>query len=446
MTDPIDFMLTFTGADLPADVRAQTHLALLDSIGIAAAGRRTELSRIIYAMTQEEYAGTLPLPFTQTTDHRVTAAGYALALGMTTDAVDGHDGFNLAKGHIGAPLYPALLAAAQDATLCPDMPSGSDFITALALGYEFGARCSIAQHATTCDFHTSGSWGAVTAAAAICRLAHLSPQITRHALGIAEYHGPRSQMMRVIDHPTMLKDGAGWGSMTGVLSVKLALKGFTGAPAITVEDAPDYWADLGSRWYGREQYYKPYPVCRWAQPPIEAALEAQRILGLDHTHIAKIEIETFHESLRLATVTPQLSDEAQYSTAFPVALALIHGTVGPQHIADHAIQDPIAQALAQKIVIRESDHANAAFPARRLARVTLHTDNGHHVTSAWQEPRWDHTNPPSAAELRQKFDDIATASIGSKSAKHIETAIDAIELGGLPPLYQALSCDPLPFA
>jgi hypothetical protein len=30
---------------------------------------------------------------------------------------------------------------------------------------------------------------------------------TAHAMGIAEYHGPRSQMMRCIDHPTMVKDG-----------------------------------------------------------------------------------------------------------------------------------------------------------------------------------------------------------------------------------------------
>jgi hypothetical protein len=35
----------------------------------------------------------------------------------------------------------------------------------------------------------------------------LDRRVTREALGIAEYHGPRSQMMRCIDHPTMVKDG-----------------------------------------------------------------------------------------------------------------------------------------------------------------------------------------------------------------------------------------------
>jgi len=115
---------------------------------------------------------------------------------------------------------------------------GRAFLTALAVGYEFGARVAEAQHATAPDYHTSGSWGAVAVAASGARLAGLSTDQTRHALGIAEYHGPRSQMMRCIDHPTMLKDGSGWGAMCGVSAIDLAARGFTGAPAITVENAP----------------------------------------------------------------------------------------------------------------------------------------------------------------------------------------------------------------
>jgi hypothetical protein len=36
----------------------------------------------------------------------------------------------------------------------------------------------------------------------------LDREVTRHALGIAEFHGPRGPMMRRIDHPTMPKDGS----------------------------------------------------------------------------------------------------------------------------------------------------------------------------------------------------------------------------------------------
>jgi 2-methylcitrate dehydratase PrpD len=49
-------------------------------------------------------------------------------------------------------------------------------------------------------------------------------------LAIAEYHGPRSQVMKVASNPTMLKDGSGWGAMTGVSAAYMARSGFTGAP------------------------------------------------------------------------------------------------------------------------------------------------------------------------------------------------------------------------
>ena len=54
-------------------------------------------------------------------------------------------------------------------------------------------------------------------------------------MGIAEYHGPRSQMMRCMDHPTMVKDGSGWGAMCGVSAARMAKAGFTGAPALTLQ-------------------------------------------------------------------------------------------------------------------------------------------------------------------------------------------------------------------
>lgn len=82
------------------------------------------------------------------------------------------------------------------------------------------------------------------------RLAGFDRATTAHAMGIAEYHGPRSRMMRCIDHPTMLKDGSGAGAMVGVQAVKLAVRGLTGAPAVTLEGG--MWVDLGTRWLIRE--------------------------------------------------------------------------------------------------------------------------------------------------------------------------------------------------
>ena len=101
----------------------------------------------------------------------------------------------------------------------------------------------------------------------------------------------------------MLKDGSGWGAHVGVTAALLARDGFTGAPALTVEgDAADAcWHDLGTRWRIREQYFKPYPVCRWAQPAIEAALSLQRTHDFDADDVAAIAIESFREAIDLGS-------------------------------------------------------------------------------------------------------------------------------------------------
>ena len=308
------------------------------------------------------------------------------------------------------------------------------------MGYEFGARAAMAQHGTVPDYHTSGSWGATAAAAAGARLANLTPDQTGHALGIAEYHGPRSQMMRCIDHPTMLKDGAGWGAMSGVAAVKLALSGFTGAPALTIEQAPDHWQDLGEHWYLREQYFKPYPVCRWAQPPIEAALKLRQAHHIQPAQIDKIEIITFHQSVRLATSTPRTTEEAQYSTSFPVAVALARGTVTPADIADDNLTDPEILRLSRAMQLREDDTANAAFPARRIARVAITLLDGRHYESDWNEARWDASAPPSENELREKYHALADPVLGPRRAGDIESAIDTLEKTALNALSQLILC------
>ena len=140
-------------------------------------------------------------------------------------------------------------------------------------GYEIATRAGIAQHATAADYHCSGSWNALGCAAVAARLLGFDARTIREALGIAEYFGPRGQMLRVCETPAMVKDGSGWGAHAGVAAAWLAREG-TGAPAITLEAAEvgQYWSDLGTRWRIREQYFKAYPVCRWAQPAIEAAL------------------------------------------------------------------------------------------------------------------------------------------------------------------------------
>ena len=413
--DAPNFLRKFTLEDAPAEVLERAKLYVLDLCGIAVGGSRTRLAQIICAHAAEDFAGEMPL---MCSDLRASPLGFALAGGMTIDALDGHDGFNPAKGHVGCALLPGILA------LMPEGCSGAAFLEAVILGYEFGSRLGPTLHDTAPDYHTSGAWMAVAVAAVGARLQGLNAAQTAHAMGIAEYHGPRSQMMRVIDDPTMLKDGSGWGAMAGVSAVRLALKGFTGAPAVTLQGP--WWDDLGSRWLTLEQYIKPYPTCRWSHSPVEAALGLQAAHGLAAGDIARIGIETFHNSCRLACNDPRNTEEAQYSTSYPVAVALVRGGIGPFDLDEAALGDAEIRRLSTSITMSEHPHAEAAYPRIRLARVTLHLKGGRSFTSDWQEPKWEHTAPPSALEMREKFDALAVPVAGDARAQAIADAVDAL--------------------
>lgn len=349
-----------------------------------------------------------------------------MAMGMTIDSLDGHDGYNPAKGHIGCPMLPALLVFATARQI-----SAEAFLSALVMGYEFGARAAEAQHGTCPDYHTSGSWGAVTAAAAGARVQHLDSDQTRHALGLAEYHGPRSQMMRDIDFPTMVKDGSGWGALCGVSAVQLARRGFTGAPAITVEQAPAYWAGLGADWRILQQYFKPYPVCRWAHAPVEGVLALRRAHGLSSADVDRIEVQSFHEATRLATARPGTTEEAQYSTSFPCAVAMARGDLRPEDLDGASLTDPEILRLSEGLIMSEDGAANRAFPTTRLARVRLILRDGRVLESDWMQPRWDHDAPPTDDEIRAKFHGLADPVLGHRRAEQIAKTVETLDDGPL---------------
>lgn len=440
MNDIIDFIHHLKFDDLPDDVVRQAQRCLLDLIGTAAGGYLTPVSHIIRKFAVRHMSGGQSrLMFD---GRRTSPGGVALAGGTMIDSMDCHDGHVLVKGHVGVAVFPALLAYIDNEG---DIDS-REFITCLVIGYEIATRAGIALHSTACDYHSSGSWNALACAALGARFLKMDAAQTRHALGIAEYNGPRSQMMRCIDYPTMIKDGSGWGAMTGVNAAYLAADGFTGAPAITVENAEvaEIWADLGTRWRINEQYFKAYPVCRWAQPAIEAARSLQKAHHIAAADIQQVEVFTFHEGTRLATRCPETTEEAQYSLPFPVAAMLTREQIGAGEVTGGSLHDPAILRLSNSTLLTESEIYNARFPAERWAHVSFTLNDGTRLTSEPAIARGNPENPLSDSEIIEKFYLLATPVVGLERAKRIETLvselIDAPE--ALNELRQ-LICDPV---
>jgi len=429
MSSPFTEFLHSANADtIPNEVLGLGRKWLLDLLGVAVGGTQTDMSRIMRDHAVDHFAAGKHKAQMLFDGRTVSPSGAALAGGITIDALDGHDGHKLTKGHVGCGVLPALYAFTQAEGLCDDR----EFLASLVVGYEIGTRAGIALHRTASDYHTSGAWISIAAAALGARAMGLDTAKTREAIGIAEYHGPRSQMMRVIDHPTMVKDGSGWGAMAGVSAAYLAADGFTGAPAITVEgnDVSDLWDDFGQTWRIKEQYFKHFPVCRWAQPPVQAVLNLREAHGLVSQDVAHIEITTFHQSKRLATRTPKTTEEAQYSTAYPTAVAMVQGQVTPDDITADSFDDPEIQRLAMGMRIIESETYNDAFPANRISSVTLSLRDGRMLVSGDTEAKGDPEAPVAMDQVRDKFHAYAQPKLGAARAKALENVVAQLGYGG----------------
>ena len=347
-----------------------------------------------------------------------------------------HDGYQKTKGHAGAAIIPGALALLHDADGNPI--DGKELITTIVVAYEIAVRTGVTLHATACDYHTSGAWNGLAVAAMYARRYKLTHEQTRHALGIAEYHGPRSQMMRCIDYPTMLKDGSGWGAMAGMSAGMMAQAGFTGAPAITVEyemdstnsqsiEAKAMWESLGSDFTMDRQYFKKYAVCYWAQPAVAATLNLREQHNIDPADITKIHVETFHEACRLNHPNPADTEIAQYSLPFPIGAALVHGQITAKELVGEQLTNPEVLRLSNLVEMVEDDEFNEIFPNDRFCRVTITTADGNSVTSEPTTPPWTEKAPPSDSELDVKFRTISTQTLPKEQVDALATMIWDVE-------------------
>ena len=407
--------------DIPTDVREQAVRCVLDLCGAALAGSRTQVSHTISSYVREEHA---PGPCSIIgADYASTSTGAALANGFAASALDIDDGYRPVKGHPGAVVFPAVLAAAEESGA-----DGSEFLTALVIAYEVSMRAGHVLHGLYDFYHGSGAWGPVGAAAGAARLYGYDVEGIRHALGIAEFHAPMTPEMRSVDHPSMLKDGIGWGAMSGLAAAQLAGHGFTGIPSLFDENdsEPALAESLGSEYLIRDLYFKPHACCRWAQPAVEGALAATRELDVDTKEVARVRVHTFEAATHLRSTAPRTTEEAQFSLPWPVACAFIDGEVGPDQVLEPALADPERRALASRVECFQDPALEEAFPSKALAWVEIETSDGRTARSKVLAAQGDAEARPSDEEIAQKFRRLAEPVLGSSHTGELVHAIQEI--------------------
>ncbi|MCD5979104.1 MmgE/PrpD family protein [Pseudomonas quasicaspiana] len=423
------FIQQFELAAAPLETRKRIETCLLDIIGVAAAARDNHTSHVLKEFAVAHYPAATLSSRLWFDGRPVHPLGAAYAGGFSVDSLDAHEGHFTSKGHAGATVVPAIIALIDAFCASGKNISGEEMLCVLTIGYETALRAGRALMATAAQYHASGAFAGIGVVCAGARLLKLDEQTFRHALGIAEYFGPRCPMMRVVDYPSMLRDAHGAGAHAGISALLMAQAGVTGAPAETVEllGGLPYWQGLGESWEIDEQYFKPWPVCRWAQP----ALTAMTQLMSEHPEIAPenietIQIETFHESVRLQGHFPKNADEAQYALAFPVAALVARGQVTASEVTGTAIDAPDILAVSKIINIAEASDLSARFPEEILSRVTVQLKDGRCISSPTTSAKGDPANPMSAAEFIEKYRLFSEQSLGVSRSRLLEQAVASL--------------------
>lgn len=391
------FILETHWGQMPEEVQLMAKICTLDLLGAIISGSATRVAGIMTKLAMVSWSGAEATILM--TGRKASLPGATLANAFMANALDIDDGYRRVKGHPGAVVFPAVLAAAESRGL-----TGKEFLTSLVVAYEVAIRAGLAWHQYHAEYHGTGSWGALGAAAGAAKVFQLQEQEIVHALGTAEYHAPIMPMMRCIDYPAMTKDGIGWGSMVGMVSAIMAKEGFTGIPSLFgMAEFQQLVDSLGNKYEMLDLYFKPFACCRWAQPAVTGMLQLRERHNLTPERIQRVVVRTFDAATRLQLERPKNTEEAQYNMAYPIAAALAAGEVGPRQVLDENLNDPSILSVLQKVEVVRDEAYEDEFPAACRCEVEITLVNGEKVSSGPVRSLGDPDSPLGAEGVEKKF-------------------------------------------
>jgi len=162
---------------------------------------------------------------------------------------------------------------------------------------------------------------------------------------------------------------------------------------------------------------KPYPTCRFAHGPIEAALELKRKYAIDPAGIKDITVATFKQSIEVSD-RPQLnaSFDAVVSHQYAVSLAIVKEKVELAEIVNYKSGDAQALALMQKVRVVHDTALEADFPRAWPHRVTVNMQNGQTYSLLSEYPPGRLAPIPRAA-VDAKFITQCAPALGAQTAQ-----------------------------
>jgi 2-methylcitrate dehydratase len=307
---------------------------------------------------------------------------------------------------------------------------GQELITASVLAYEVQCRLCDAASLRKHGFdHVT--YGALSSAAAACKLVRLDPAKTTHALGIAGVCNTALRQTRAGELSMWKGCAFANAARNGVFAALLAAEGMTGPAPIFEGDlgimklltGPFELAPLGGD--GRPfmitaTYIKFWPAEYHSQSAIEAALQLRPEIG-DARHIAAIDIDSFDAAVDIIGKDPekwrpQTRETADHSLPYCTAVALVDGDVTEAQFAPARFTDPALLDVVAKVKVHRDPALTARYPQGIPNRIKITMKDGRKLVKEVEYARGHARNPMTDAEVEQKFRRLVEPRYGKERA------------------------------
>ncbi|WP_166983081.1 MmgE/PrpD family protein [Paramicrobacterium fandaimingii] len=404
--------------DLPEAAIRAAEQSLLDAIGVSFAAAGKDAGSAAFAQIALAEGGRADATVFGS-QQRVPAAAAAFANGAMAHALDYEDSIDGLPVHPHAQTVPAVLALAERENV-----SGDRLITAIAIGCDVTARMAAAAG----DEMGRRGWypppilGALGAAVASAHLVGLDSAQTLDALSLVISQATASGEVKFSPHSDVRGVRDAFAAQAAVRSTDLAALGITGFErplegrygffstyAGGAYDPAPILDGLGTRFWGTQVSYKPWPSCRGTHSFVEGALRLRGGIRIDA--IERVELWGAPVNAMLAEPLeskrrPTRAINAKFSLPFTVASALVHGELSLASFTEPAMRDERVLTLADRIDF-VADPSKDNPESMTHGEIVIVLTDGRRLHEDVPTPLGNPASPLGTERLRNKFVDCA---------------------------------------
>lgn len=442
-----DFLHGLTYQDLPGQAVEAAKMCMEDLIGVALAGSVQPQGKIwrryILQMPQRREAAILDGHLGSALCENAAALNAAYAHVLDMDDVN-----NSSITHMGAVTIPAALAVGQKYHR-----SGREVLTAIAAGYEAGARIGEAINPGAYHYwHTTGVVGSFSSAVAAGRLLRLDAGQFLNAFGSA---GTQSAgLWQFIQDGAMSKTlHTANATMAGIRSAELAALGFTAAQdilggergflgAMTPDNHPKALTDgLGKGCYKiQTNSFKPYACCRHTHSASYCAELLNEEFALDPERIVRIIDYTYQVAKDNVDVpAPATPYGFKFSVQYCIAAILLYGKLTDDIFSAEKTHDPAARRLMDKVTVVVDPALEKRYQTDHNQwphRLEIELDDGTVFVRQVEYPFGDFNNPFTWDDAHNKFFTLTSGILPEEEAERLIHRITVLdELGDINDLF-----------